>query len=82
MGAETIGDVSEDLRPVFKLDPVHTVGQRLDHDPLHEWGALGHETRVYQTRNSPPGGFAADLPSKWGGEMTKLGVKLSRGRPS
>ena len=48
MGACTIGDVSQDFRPVLELNPVHTVGERLDDDPLHEWGALGHERRLYQ----------------------------------
>jgi len=43
VGAGTIGDVSEDLGPVLELNPVDTVGKRLHHDPLHEWGALGHE---------------------------------------
>ena len=36
MGARAIGDVSEDLRPVLELNPVHTVGERLQDDPLHE----------------------------------------------
>ena len=36
MGARAIGDVGEDLRPVFELNPVDTVGKRLHHDPLHE----------------------------------------------
>jgi hypothetical protein len=36
MGAGAIGNVSEDLGPVLELDPVHTVGKRLQHDPLHE----------------------------------------------
>jgi len=48
MGACTIGDVSQDFRPVLELNPVHTVGERLHHDPLHEWEALGHERRLYQ----------------------------------
>ncbi len=43
MGAGAIGDVGEDFRPVLELNPVDTVGKRLHHDPLHEWGALGHE---------------------------------------
>ena len=43
MGACTIGDVSQDLGPVLELYPVHAVGKRLHHDPLHERGALGHE---------------------------------------
>ena len=43
MGARAIGDVSEDLGPVLELNPVDAVGKRLHHDPLHEWGALGHE---------------------------------------
>jgi hypothetical protein len=50
MGACTIGDVSQDFRPVLELNPVHTVGERLHHDPLHEWGQLGHERRLYQRR--------------------------------
>ena len=49
VGACTVGDVSQDFRPVLELDPVHTVGKRLHHDPLHEWEALGHERRLYQT---------------------------------
>ena len=49
MGARAIGDVSEDFRPVLELNPVDTIGKRLHHDPLHEWGALGHERRLYQT---------------------------------
>ena len=53
MGAGAIGDVGEDLRPVLELDPVDTVGKRLHHDPLHEWGALGHEPRLYQSRVQP-----------------------------
>ena len=43
VGAGTIGDMSEDLCPVLELNPVDAVGKRLHHDPLHEWGALGHE---------------------------------------
>jgi hypothetical protein len=43
VGAGTIGDVSEDLGPVLELNPVDTIGKGLHHDPLHEWGALGHE---------------------------------------
>ena len=54
MGAGTIGDVGEDFRPVLELNPVDTVGKRLHHDPLHEWGALGHETRVYQRLEPRP----------------------------
>jgi hypothetical protein len=53
MGAEAIGDVSQDLRPVLQLNPVHTVGQRLDDDPLHESGVLGHERRLYQSGGMP-----------------------------
>ena len=49
MGACTIGDVSQDFRPVLELNPVDTVGKRLHHDPLHEWEALGHERRLYQS---------------------------------
>ena len=54
MGTGPIGDVGEDLRPVLELDPVDTVGKRLHHDPLHEWGALGHERRVYQRSEPRP----------------------------
>ena len=36
VGAGAVGDVSEDLGPVLELDPVHAVGKRLHHDPLHE----------------------------------------------
>jgi hypothetical protein len=43
VGACTIGDVSQDLGPVLELNPVDAIGKRLDHDPLHERGALGHE---------------------------------------
>ena len=43
MGARAIGNVSEDLGPVLELNPVDAVGKRLDHDPLHKRGALGHE---------------------------------------
>jgi hypothetical protein len=53
VGAGAIGDVSEDLLPVLELNPVHTVGERLDDDPLHEWGALGHERRLYQSGGMP-----------------------------
>ena len=63
MGARTIGDVSEDLRPVLELDPVDTVGKRLHHDPLHEWGALGHERRLYQTPLPHLDGARAGPPS-------------------
>jgi hypothetical protein len=51
--------VSQDFRPVLELNPVHTVGERLHHDPLHEWEALGHERRLYQTS----GFFLAPHPS-------------------
>ena len=53
MGDEAIGDMSQDHRPVLQLDPVNTVGKRLDDDPLNERGALGHERRLYQTRENP-----------------------------
>src|SRR3979411_668516 len=49
VGACTIGDVSQDFRPVLELNPVDTVGSRLTHAPLHEWEALGHERRLYQS---------------------------------
>jgi hypothetical protein len=54
MGACAIGDVSEDLRPVLELNPIDTVGKGLYDDPLHEWGALGHEPRLYQTAAIAP----------------------------
>ena len=40
---EAVGDVCEDLGPVFELDPEHAVGEGLQHDPAHEVGRLGHE---------------------------------------
>jgi len=49
MGAHAVSDVSEDLGPVLELNPVDAIGKRLHHDPLHEWRALGHEWRLYQT---------------------------------
>src|SRR5579859_7690861 len=49
----TIGNVSEDLCPVLELDPVHTVGKRLHHDPLNDRGALGHERRLYRIQSMP-----------------------------
>jgi len=75
VGAGTIGDVSQDFRPVLELNPVDTVGKRLHHDPLHDWGALGHERRLYQRSvppigASPPPGFAGHLPTS--GEATFL----------
>jgi hypothetical protein len=36
MSACTIGDVSQDFRPVLELNPVYAVGERLHHDPLHD----------------------------------------------
>jgi len=54
VGGQAIGDVSEDQRPVFELNPIHTVGKGLYDDPLHEWGALGHERRLYQTNEDRP----------------------------
>jgi hypothetical protein len=66
VGACTIGDVSQDFRPVLELNPVDTVGKRLHHDPLHEWEALGHERRLYQTTGTrgylPPGPHPNPLP--------------------
>ena len=53
MGACTIGDVSQDFRPVLELNPVDTVGKRLHHDPLHEWEALGHEPLLYVKLHAP-----------------------------
>jgi hypothetical protein len=46
--------VGEDQRPVFELNPIHAVGKRLYDDPLHEWGAWGHERRLYQTTEGLP----------------------------
>jgi hypothetical protein len=68
MGAGAVGDVSEDLGPVLELDPVHTVGKRLHHDPLHERGALGHERRVYQSLRPLPAVRCAEghLPQELG----------------
>ena len=71
MGARAIGDVSEDLRPVLELNPVDTVRKRLHHDPLHEWGALGHERRLYQRPGScqlKP--LSPTLPPKGGGSRS------------
>ena len=53
MGAGAIGNVGQDFRPVLQLNPVDAVGKRLDDNPLHELGALGHERRLYQTREGP-----------------------------
>ena len=64
MGARAIGDVSEDLLPVLQLNPVHAVGKRLDDDPLHEMGALGHEPRLYQTRKRPQANAPAPSPGR------------------
>jgi len=36
VGAGTIGYVGQDLGPVLELNPVHTVGKRLQDDPLDE----------------------------------------------
>ena len=43
MGSETVGDVGEDLGPVFELHPEHSIWERLQHDPANEVGRLGHE---------------------------------------
>src|ERR1051326_5454449 len=48
MGAETIGDVSEDPDPVLQLDPEHPVGERLENSTFDELGAPGHEPRLYR----------------------------------
>jgi hypothetical protein len=42
-GREAIGDVSEDLGPVFELDPKNSVREGLQNHPAHELGRLGHE---------------------------------------
>ena len=66
MGAGTIGDVSEDLGPVLELNPIDAVGKRLYDDPLHEWGALGHERQLYQTSDLgylPAWAWPFDAPS-------------------
>jgi hypothetical protein len=69
VGAGAIGHMSEDLGPVLELNPVHAVGQRLQHDPLHERGTLGHETPLYQTRDAPPGSRKRLPTSPQGGEV-------------
>jgi hypothetical protein len=72
VGAGAIGHVSEDLGPVLELNPVDAVGKRLNHDPLHEWGALGHEPRLYQTRVSFSG------RTRWSGRWTgRRGAQMS-----
>jgi hypothetical protein len=67
VGAGAIGNVSQDLGPVLELNPVHAVGKRLKHDPLHKWGALGHERRLYQMF-VPTRRYAPTSPR--GGEVT------------
>jgi hypothetical protein len=50
MGAEAIGDMSEDLDPVHELDPEHAVGKRFENDPVDQpkgVGGLGHERLLY-----------------------------------
>ena len=47
MGAETVGDVSEDPDPVLQLDPVQPIGERLEHPTFDELGRPGHERRLY-----------------------------------
>ena len=46
VGAETVGDVSEDLGPVLKLDPKDSIRERLQHDATNEFGRAGHERRL------------------------------------
>jgi hypothetical protein len=53
VGAGTIGNVSEDLGPVLELNPVDAVGQRLQHDPLHDRGTLRHERLLYVKLRAP-----------------------------
>jgi len=36
VGAGAIGNVGQDLGPILELNPVHTVGKRLQDDPLYE----------------------------------------------
>ncbi len=43
MGAETIGDVSEDLGPVLQLDPKDSVREGLQDNAANTLGRAGHE---------------------------------------
>jgi len=43
VGAQTVGDVSEDLRPIFELDPKDSVREGLQDPTANEVGRLRHE---------------------------------------
>jgi len=43
VGAEAVGDVSEDLGPVVELHTEHTVWEGLQNHASNQLGALGHE---------------------------------------
>ncbi len=42
-GAQTIGDVSEDLGPVLQHDPKYAVREGLQHHATNRFGRAGHE---------------------------------------
>ncbi len=43
MGAEAVGDMSEDLGPILELHPKYAVREGLQHSTANEVGWLGHE---------------------------------------
>ena len=43
MGAEAIGDMSEDLGPVLQLDPKNPVREGLQDHAANTFGRAGHE---------------------------------------
>lgn len=43
VGAETVGDVSEDFGPVLQLDPKDSVWEGLQHNAANKFGRAGHE---------------------------------------
>ena len=43
VGAEAVGDVSEDPGPVMELHPEDTVRERFQNHASNQFGALGHE---------------------------------------
>jgi hypothetical protein len=43
VGAEPVGDVSENRSPVLELDSEHTVRERLDDPTIDQARTLGHE---------------------------------------
>lgn len=45
---DAISHVSEDLDPVFELNPKQTVGEGLDDGPFDQVRTAGHERRLYQ----------------------------------